>query len=193
MAAPRAWYSRIDEYLLKLDFVKSPSESTLYIKGDGNHFLVVSLYVDDVLVTGNSIELIKQFKEDMMRVFEMTDLGEMSYFLVMEIKQRRNEIFICQQKYAKEILKKFNMDDYKSVITPMCPKEKLCRDDGTAKVNESMYKSLIGCLMYLTTTRSDIMYVVSVLSRFMNCASESHFKVAKRVLRYVKGTLSFGV
>lgn len=75
----------------------------------------------------------------------------------------------------------------------MCPKEKLCRDDGTAKVNESMYRSLIGCLMYLTATRPDIMYAVSVLSRFMNCASESHFKAAKRVLRYVKGTLSFGV
>nr|GMD66941.1 Retrovirus-related Pol polyprotein from transposon TNT 1-94 [Ipomoea batatas] len=133
------------------------------------------------------------FKEDMMRVFEMTDLGEMSYFLGMEIKQRRNEIFICQQKYAKEILKKFNMDNCKSVSTPMCPKEKLCRDDGTTKVNESMYRSLIGCLMYLTATRPDIMYAVSVLSRFMNCASESHFKAGKRVLRYVKGTLSFGV
>ena len=149
--------------------------------------------MDDLLVTGSNIELIQQFKEDMMRVFEMTDLGEMSYFLGIEIKQRQNEIFICQQKYADEILKKFCMDNCKSMSTPMCQKGKLCKDNGTTKVNESEYRSLVGCLMYLTTTRPDIMYVVSVLSRFMNCANESHLRAAKRVLRYVKGTVSFGV
>ncbi|XP_028230844.1 uncharacterized protein LOC114411331 [Glycine soja] len=129
----------------------------------------------------------------MMRVFEMTDLGEMSNFLGIEIKQRQNEIFIYQQKYAKEILKKFYMDNCKSMSTPMCQKEKLCKDDEIAKVNKSEYRSLVGCLMYLTATRPDIMYAVSVLSRFMNCANESHPRAAKRVLRYVKGAVSFGV
>ena len=90
MQAPRAWYSRTDEYLLKLGFVKSFSESTLYVKGDNDNIFVVSLYVDDLLITGSNIELIQQFKEDMMRVFEMTDLREMSYFLGIEIKQRQN-------------------------------------------------------------------------------------------------------
>ncbi|PNX61228.1 putative LRR receptor-like protein kinase, partial [Trifolium pratense] len=87
--APRAWYSRIDEYLMKLGFVKSLSESTLYIKGDQTNFLVISLYVDDLLVTGSSAEFIQQFKDDMKQVFEMSDLGEMSYSSVKESMQRR--------------------------------------------------------------------------------------------------------
>ncbi|KAL2586551.1 hypothetical protein AAZV13_13G060900 [Glycine max] len=127
----------------------------------------------------------------MMQVFEMTDLGEMSYFLGMEVKQIEGDIFISQRKYAKEILKKFNMENCKGMNTPMCQKEKLCKDDGSEQVEEALYRSLIGCLMYLTTTRPDILYVVSVLSRFMNCAKESHFKAAKRVLRYVKETLNY--
>jgi len=108
-------------------------------------FFVVSLYMDDLLVIGSNIELIQQFKEDMMRVFEITDLGEMSYFLGIEIEQRQNEIFICQQKHAEEILKKFRMGNCKSMRTPMCQKEKLCKDDGTTKVDEFEYRSLVGC------------------------------------------------
>ncbi|XP_024626555.1 uncharacterized mitochondrial protein AtMg00810-like [Medicago truncatula] len=122
----------------------------------------------------------------------MSDLGEMSYFLVIEVEQKNGDIFICQRKYANEMLKKFNMENRKSMSTPMCPKERLCKDV-EEQVDETLYQSLIGCLMYLTTTRSDILYDVNVLSRFMNCAKESLFKGAKRVLRYVKGTLNFGI
>ena len=99
-----------------------------------------------------------------MQVFEMTNLGEMSYFLSMEVKQNEGDIFICQRKYAKEILKKFNMENSKGMNTPMCQKEKLCKDDGSEQVEEALYKSLIGCLMYLTALRPDILYVVSVPS-----------------------------
>jgi len=127
--APRAWYNKIDEFLSKLGFVKSLSESTLYIKGNQANSIVISLYVDDLLVTGSNAKLIQQFKDDMLQVFEMTDLGEMTYFLGMEVKQNDGEIFISQRKYAKEILKKFNMENCKSMNTPMCQKEKLCKDD----------------------------------------------------------------
>ena len=165
----------------------------MYIKGDQANFTVISLYVDDLLVTGSNVELIQQFKKDVMQVFEMIDLGEMSYFLGIEIKQKRDEIFICQRKYAKEILKKFNMENCKSMSTPICQKEKLFKDDGADQVDETFYRSLIGCLMCLTATRPDVLYAISVLSRFINCANEFHFKAAKRVLRYVKGTLSYGI
>ena len=191
--APRAWYSRIDEHLMKLGFRKSLSETTLYIKGDDVNFIVVSVYVDNLLVTGSNVELVDKFKEDMKMVFEMTDLGEMTYFLGMEIKQKEEEVFISQKKYAKEILKKFRMDDCKSVDTPMSQKEKLTKEDEANKVDETLYRSLVGCLMYLTATRPDILHAVSLLSRFTNCATETHFIAAKRVLRYVKGTLVFGI
>ncbi|KAL4025974.1 hypothetical protein IC575_014380 [Cucumis melo] len=191
--APRAWYSKIDEHLLSLGFLKSLSESTLYVKHNGTNILIVSLYVDDLLVTGNNADHIQNFKWEMMKMFEMTDLGLMSYFLGIEIKQGQGEVFICQKKYAKEILKKFKMDECKAVSTPMNQKEKLCKEDGADKVDEGYFRSLIGCLMYLTATRPDILNAVSILSRFMHCASELHLKAAKRVIRYVKGTSDFGV
>nr|CAN68421.1 hypothetical protein VITISV_031322 [Vitis vinifera] len=172
-----------DDYLLGLDFKKSLSESTLYVKENNNEILVVSLYVDALLITGSSAKLIDEFKLDMMQVFEMTDLGLMTYFLGMEIKQGKDQ----------EILKKFRMEDCKEMNTPMSQKEKLSKDDGDEKVEETYFRSLIGCLMYLTATRLDILYVVSVLSRFMHYASEVHLKAAKRVVRYIKGTVDYGV
>jgi len=128
-----------------------------------------------------------------MKVFEMTDLGLMSFFLRMEIKQAEYEIFICQKKYAKEILKMFKFEKCKEANTPMNQKEKLCKEDGADKINKGYFRSLIGCLMYLTATRHDILNVVSILSRFIHCASELHLKAAKRVIRYVKDTSDFGV
>ncbi|RVX01687.1 Retrovirus-related Pol polyprotein from transposon RE1 [Vitis vinifera] len=191
--APRAWYSRIDTHLLTLGFHKSLSEFTLYIKKIEEDILIVSLYVDDLLVTGSNAGFVNKFKAEMEQVFEMTDLGEMSYFLGMEVHQKQNEIFICQQKYAKEILKKFKMEECKSTSTPMNQKEKFCKEDGAEKVDEGLYRSMIGCLMYLTATRPDIMHAVSLLSRYMHCASEIHFQAAKRVIRYVKGTVDYGI
>jgi hypothetical protein len=103
-------------------------------------------------------------------------------------------VFICQKKkYAKEILKKFQMEECKVVSTPMNQKEKLSKEDGADKIDEGYYRSLIGCLMYLTATRPDILFAVSLLSRFMHCASEMHLIAAKRILRYIKGTVDFGV
>jgi hypothetical protein len=137
--------------------------------------------------------MIDQLKAEMMKVFKMKGLGEMSYFLGMEVQQNHRGIFIGQQKYAKEILRKFKVEECKSMNTPMNLKEKLCKEDGADKVDEAIYRSLIGCLMYLTTTRPDIMHVISLLSRFMHCASEVHFKAAKRTVRYITGTLSYGI
>ncbi|KAL3339575.1 hypothetical protein AABB24_028262 [Solanum stoloniferum] len=127
----------------------------------------------------------------MQHSFEMTDLGEMVYFLGMEIKQEKNELFICQKKYAKDILTKFRMENCKETATPMCQKEKLSKNDEAEKVDKTLYRSLVGCLMYLTATRPDILYVVSLLSS--NCATDTHLREAKRVIRYVKGTLNFGI
>ncbi|KAH9750688.1 hypothetical protein KPL71_013969 [Citrus sinensis] len=189
----RSWYSRIDTHLANLGFEKSLSESTLYIKKADNEILVVSLYVDDLLVTRSSKELIDRFKEEMKDVFEMTDLGKMTFFLGIQVHQKENEIFLCQQKYAKEVLKKFNMEECKPTATPMNQKEKFCKEDGAEMVDERLYRSLIGCLLYLTTTGSDIMHAMSMLSRYMHCASEIHFQAAKRILRYVNGTIDYGI
>ncbi|XP_056169083.1 uncharacterized mitochondrial protein AtMg00810-like [Syzygium oleosum] len=111
----------------------------------------------------------------------------------MEIKQLEDEVFIYQKKYAKEILKKFRMEDCKAMATPMNQKESLSKEDGTDRVEEGYFRSLIGCLMYLTASRPNILFSVSLLSRFMHCATKMHLRAAKRVVRYIKGTIEFGV
>jgi len=192
--APRAWYSRIDAYLLNRGFIRSESEATLYIKCLQQEFhIVVSLYVDDLFVTGDNLNVVKQFKLDLEAEFELSDLGEMKYFLGMEICQSKNGIFVSQRKYALEVLKKFHMERCKPVATPLVANEKLSQIQSDPKVDGSVYRSLIGSLLYLTTTRPDLMFSTSLLSRFMQSPSQIHYTAAKRVLRYIKGTSDYGI
>ncbi|GKV25217.1 hypothetical protein SLEP1_g34687 [Rubroshorea leprosula] len=191
--APRAWYGKIDNHLLSLGFEKSIEEATLYVKEKGADLIIVSIYVDDLLVTGSCEAMVRNFKANMMKMFEMNDLGKMSYFLGIEVQQSSQGVFICQRKYATQILNKFAMSNCKAVSTPIVPGTKFTSEDGVAKIEPGLYRSMIGSLLYLSATRPDIMYSVSVLSRFMQSPSEIHLKGAKRVLRYVKGTIDFGV
>ena len=123
----------------------------------------------------------------------MTDLGLMKYFLGMQVRQSPGEIFISQEKYADDILKKFNMSNCKSLSTPMAVNKKLSKYDESEKVDEKLYRSLVGSLIYLTNTRPDLVQAVSVVSRFMSEPNKTHFAVAKRILRYVKGTKCYGL
>ncbi|CAB75469.1 copia-type reverse transcriptase-like protein [Arabidopsis thaliana] len=165
--APRAWNTRIDKYFKEKDFIKCPYEHALYIKIQKEDILIACLYVDDLIFTGNNPSMFEEFKKEMTKEFEMTDIGLMSYYLGIEVKQEDNGIFITQEGYAKEVLKKFKMDDSNP--------------------------SLVGSLRYLTCTRPDILYAVGVVSRYMEHPTTTHFKAAKRILRYIKGTVNFGL
>ena len=189
--APRAWYSRVDTYFVQQGFKRSENEHTLYVKSDGS--LLVSLYVDDLLVTGCDLQQILNFKCDMEKEFAMSDLGLMKYFLGIEVWQYSHGIFLSQKKYGHDLLKKFHMENSKSVATPIVQNQKFEMKDGAAKVECSAYRSLIGSLLYLCASRPDIMFAVSLLSRFMHSPSQIHFSAAKRVLRYIKGTADYGV
>ncbi|XP_028236729.1 uncharacterized protein LOC114416049 [Glycine soja] len=173
-------------------FRRSKSEPTLYIKSQGQNTLLLSLYADDLIYTGNNTKMMMEFKEDM-KTFEMTDLGLMSYFLGIEVSQRNEGIFISQKKYTEGLLKKFKMYGCKPVATPLITNEKLQKNDGAPEDDASKYRSLIGSLLYLTTTRPDIMYATSLLSRFMQSPSQIHFGAGKRILRYLQGTKEFGI
>ncbi|KAJ8625896.1 hypothetical protein MRB53_019203 [Persea americana] len=134
-----------------------------------------------------------KFKESMMQQFEMTDLGRLKYFLGLEISQDESGIFMSQKKYATELLKKFNIRFEDGAKTPMNTGEKLQKEDGTGKGNEKEFRSLVGGLNYLTHSRPDIMYSVSMVSRFMHAPSKQHVGAAKRILKYIAGTLKKGV
>ncbi|TYK16910.1 integrase [Cucumis melo var. makuwa] len=125
--------------------------------------------------------------------FEMSDMGLIHYFLGIEVNQNEGEIVISQQKYAHDLLKKFRMENASPCNTPMDANLKLCKDDIGEAVDPSLYRSLVGSLMYLTATRPDILFAVSMLSRFMTNPKRSHWEAGKRVLRYILGTINFGI
>ena len=131
-------------------------------------------------MTGSKVQLIDAFEKQIRSVFEMTDLGVMSYFLGMEVRQSK-EGFFSQNKYTKEILKKFGMQHYKSVVTPFPINVKLSKNDGYEKTDERRYRSPISSLLYLIATKPNLMYAASLLSRFMNAPSQAHFGVTKNV------------
>ncbi|KAL0403633.1 UNVERIFIED_CONTAM: Retrovirus-related Pol polyprotein from transposon TNT 1-94 [Sesamum radiatum] len=191
--APRAWNSKIDGYFQSNGFERSQNEPSLYVKKGTKDFLIVCLYVDDLIYAGINSIMVQDFRKAMMEEFEMNDLGLMKYFLGIQVRQSQGEIFISQEKYLEGVLKKFQMHNCKSISTPLAVNEKLQLNDGASKVDPKIYRSLVGLLIYLTNTRPDIVYPVNLISRFMNEPSKLHFVAAKRILRYLQGTRKLGI
>ena len=192
--APRAWYNRIEAYFMKEGFEKCDYEHTLFIKtSKEGKVLIISLYVDDLIFTGNDELMFTEFKNSMKHEFDMTDLGKMRYLLGLEVLQRSNGVFINQKKYALEVLQLFGMDKSNSVHNPIVPGFKLVKDEGGVKVDKNYYKQIVGSLMYLIATQPDMMFVVSLISRYMENPTEFHLQGAKRMLRYLKEATEFGI
>jgi hypothetical protein len=151
--------------------------------------LIVCLYVDDMIYTRN-LEL-TNFKHAIQSEFEMTDLGIMKYFLGIEVDQSTKGIFVCQKKYAVDIIKRFCMKECNPAETPIPLGTKLIKKHEGPTVDPTLYKSLVGSLLYLTATRPDIMYAASLVSKYTESPKDSHWKMVKRILKYVAGTLNF--
>lgn len=187
------WYNRIDSYLLDNGFNKCDNDPTLYITESEGKILIVILYVDDLIFTGSDDFLITDFKQVMKSEFGMTNLGLLRYFLGIEVKQTENGIFISQAKYVAKFLERFKTQNSKSAPTQTIIGLKLRKEDCSSNVNPTLYKSMICSLMYLTATRPDIMYAVSLVSRFMETPKETHSQATKMILRYVNGIKQYGV
>jgi len=192
--APQAWISRIEAHFFNEGFERCHSEHTLFTKkGREGKILIVSLYVDDLIFTGNDELMFLEFKNSMVREFDMMDLGKMKYFLGFEVLQGLDGIHISQRKYALEVLKRFGMEDCNSVHNPIIPGFKILKDERGVQVDETYFKQVVGSLIYLTATRLDLMFTVSLVSRYMGKPTELHLRVVKRALRYLKGTISYGI
>ena len=174
--APRAWYSEINSFLIKSGFKRSMNEPTLFVKHQGTDILIVMLYVDDIIFAGSCENMVEAFKNDMTKKYEMSDMGLLRHFLGMEIYQDKENIFICQRNYAEKILKTFGMFECNPAPTPLVMGEKLYKKDGGNFVDSTYYRSLIGKLLYLCTTRPDLMFAASLLSRFMQNPSHIHLR-----------------
>lgn len=154
---------------------------------------MVGVYVDDLIVTGNCSNEVKLFKEQMQQEFEMSDLRSLSNYLGIEVGQQKDGITLKQIAYAKNILEKAGMVKCNSCKYPMEPKLELTKDEEGDLVNPTVYRSIIGGLRYLTHTRPDISYDVGIVSRFIERPTVKHRQAVKHILRYIKGTIDYGL
>ncbi|KAD3067056.1 hypothetical protein E3N88_34936 [Mikania micrantha] len=191
--APRAWYDTLSTFLLKNNFTRGSIDKTLFIKNVGQHKLLVQIYVDDIIFASSDLKLCDAFTELMTKNFEMSAMGELQFFLGLQIKQKPDGIFIHQSKYTKELLKKFDLQNCKPCSNPMSSTTQLDADLKGTSVDETLYRCMIGSLMYLTASRPDIMFATCVCARFQAAPKESHLIVVKRIFRYLQGTLSLGI
>jgi hypothetical protein len=158
--APRAWYSRLDKCIQHAGFRKGSAEINLYINVSQDSILLIEVYVDDIIFGSDDDGLSHKFSKDMKNEFEMSLLGELSFFLGLQIRQRNQEFFISQTKYIREMLKRFKMEDCKPVITPMQTSCKLRKYDDSKYTDHRQYRSMIGSLLYVITSKPDVMQAV---------------------------------
>ena len=180
-------------YLHQQGFKKGMVDSNIYIKSKDNHQIIIIIYVDDIIFGGSKDEMCKDFANQMQIEFEMSMIGELSYFLGLQVNQLKNGIFISQIKYVKELLKKFTMEDCKPISTPMTIGCKLSKDDKLPLVDQIMYRSMIGSLLYLIATRLDILQAVCMVARFQASPKETHLTAVKWIFIYLKGKMDYGL
>ncbi|WVZ51947.1 LOW QUALITY PROTEIN: hypothetical protein U9M48_003044 [Paspalum notatum var. saurae] len=191
--APRAWYARLKSFLLKSGFVMGSVDKTLFLLSRGGDTLIVQIYVDDIIFGGSSHALVSSFAEQMSREFEMSLMGELLFFLGLQIKQGPEGTFVHQAKYTRDILKKFEMGDSKPMTTPMSTNTALDADEDGEAVDQKELRGMIGSLLYLTATRPDIQFAVCLCVRYQASPRTSHRQAVKRIFKYLKFTPELGL
>uniref|UniRef100_A0AAV1V9F8 Polyprotein n=1 Tax=Peronospora matthiolae TaxID=2874970 RepID=A0AAV1V9F8_9STRA len=192
--ASRVWNETFDEFVCSIGFKVSAFDPCLCIKVVDGHCVLVLVYVDDVLVTGSSLELIAQTKADLKTRFEMTDSGKCTFVLGIElVYESDGSVTMCQRRYVNDILKRFGMDECKATASPVDLSTRLVASSEAAKIDVP-FREAVGALMHLmTATRPDIAYAVVYVSRFIENPQQEHWTAVKRIFRYLQGTKSHGL
>nr|GEV93262.1 retrovirus-related Pol polyprotein from transposon TNT 1-94 [Tanacetum cinerariifolium] len=188
--APRAWYDQLSTFILHNHFFKGTIDPTLFIRRFQDDILVVQVYVDDIIFGSTHPRYIQLFSDLMKSHFEMSMMREMTFFLGLQVNQSPCGIFINQSKYVLEIFKKYGMESCDPVGTPMEIKDKLDLDQNGTPVDATKYHSMIGALMYLTSSRPDIVHATCLCARYQAKPTEKHLKEVKRIFRYLRGTVN---
>jgi hypothetical protein len=191
--APKAWYSRIDSWLLAQGLTRSKYDPNLYYWTKDEKRTFILLYVDDLLITGDNHERIASLIAAVKREFRMTDLGYAALYLGAEIQRRKDGILLTQTAYIRKLLDKFGLSNCNSSLLPMDPSLHLQRTMDTPKIDAEFYHFLVGSLIYVTNTRPDVCYAISCVAKYMASPKQAHFQAAKRILRYLKGTVNYGL
>lgn len=190
--AGRQWFYKLDYALKNMNFKASTADPCIYTWVQGTNKIILAVYVDDLIIAYSNENSLTDLKKQLNESFEMKDIGKLKNILGLEISYEKNQLKITQRRYIQKALKKYNMENCKPISTPIEPYLKLEKSENCDK--NIPYQNLIGTLMYLAVaSRPDIAYSVSYLSQFNNAYSEEHFKYAKRILRYLKGTIDVGI
>jgi len=188
-----AWYYRLDKYLQQQGFTKGSADNKLYTKIKNDKLIIIVVYVDDIIFGSNEQSMSQNIASIMQQEFETSLLGELTYFLGLQVQQTKDGIFLSQTKYLKQILNKYGMEDSKLVCTLMVIGCSLSSNDDSPTVNQPTYRSMIGSLIYLTCTKSYIMHAVGIVGIFQANPKESHLQEVKRIFKYLQGTQDFGL
>ncbi|KAM5572540.1 hypothetical protein ABKV19_012545 [Rosa sericea] len=191
--APRAWNEKFTSFLPSLGFTFSHSDPSLFIRHTAGGMIALLLYVDDIVITGSDTAGIHEVISELSMVFDMKDLGALSYFLGLEVTKVQQGIFLSQTKYAKDLLAKTGMDAIKACSSPCLPHYQMTKDQGTPLKDPTVYRSIVGALQYLTFTRPDMAYAVNTVCQFMTNPTDIHYAAVKRILRYLQGSLHKGL
>ncbi|KAI4312864.1 hypothetical protein MLD38_037654 [Melastoma candidum] len=191
--APRAWYERLSQFLIEKGYRKGKVDTTLFLKKHETELLIVQIYVDDIIFGSTNNTLCNEFAELMKGEFEMSMVGELTFFLGLQIRQTSKGTFIHQEKYTKQLLKKYELTNSKHLSTPMSTNAIVEQDESGKDADPSLYRSMIGSLLYLTASRPDILFSVCLCARYQSAPKESHLTHAKRIFRYLSGTTNLGL
>jgi hypothetical protein len=191
--APRAWYEHLRDFLIEKGFKIGTVDTTLFTKKHNSDIFICQVYVDDIIFGSTNDCHCKEFGALMSKEFEISMIGELTLFLSFQVKQMKDGNFLSQEKYTKDLLKSFKMEKCKPIKTPMPTNRHLDLDEGGNPVDETLYRSMIGSLLYLTTSSPDIMFSVCLCDCFQANPKKAHLSDAKRILRYLKHTPSVGL
>jgi hypothetical protein len=191
--APRAWYECLRDFLITNGLKVGKADPTLFTKTVAKDLFVCQIYVDDIIFGSTNKSTCEEFSRIMIQKFEMSMMGELKYFLGFQIKQLQEGTFISQTKYIQDILKKFGMKDDKPIKTPMGTNGHLDLNRGGKSVDQKVYRSMIGYLLYLCASRPDIMLSVCMCARFQADPKEVHLRAIKRIMRYLVYTPKFAL
>ncbi|XP_040362272.1 uncharacterized protein LOC112202395 [Rosa chinensis] len=191
--SPRAWFGRFTKFMKKIGYRQSNSDHTLFLKHRCGKVTALIIYVDDMVVTGDDFEEIQRLQDQLSLEFEMKDLGNLKYFLGIEVARGKDCIVLSQRKYVLDLLAETGMLDSQPVDTPIEQNHRLAEYFDQVPTNKARYQRLVGRLIYLSHTRPDLAYAVSVVSQFMHNPSKTHMDAVFRILRYLKSAPGKGL